>query len=33
MNKYGWQVRLVDALSKLAGRYEHRAWLELTLEK
>jgi len=28
--KYGWQIRLFDALSKLGGKYPKRAWLELT---
>ena len=30
--KYGWQMRLLDWLSKLAGRYEARAIIELQLE-
>lgn len=30
--KYGWQMRLLDCLSKLAGRYEARAMIELELE-
>jgi len=29
--KYGWQKWLVDVLSKLAGRYDARAILEITL--
>lgn len=28
--KYGWQIRLFDAVSKLAGKYPARAWLELS---
>jgi PPOX class probable F420-dependent enzyme len=28
--KYGWQIRAFNALSKLAGKYPKRAWLELT---
>ena len=28
--KYGWQIRLFDAVSKLAGKYPKRAWLELS---
>ena len=30
VTKYGWQIRLFDAVSKLAGKYPKRAWLELT---
>jgi len=30
--KYGWQMRLTDLLSRLAGRYEGRAILELELD-
>jgi len=30
--KYGWQKWLTDALSKLAGRYNARAILEITLD-
>ncbi len=29
--KYGWQMKAVDALSKLTGRYGRRAILELDL--
>ncbi|MBI5506638.1 MAG: PPOX class F420-dependent oxidoreductase [Deltaproteobacteria bacterium] len=29
--KYGWQKWLVDALSKIAGRYDARAILEISL--
>lgn len=29
--KYGWQKWLTDTLSKLAGRYDKRAMLEITL--
>ena len=29
--KYGWQMRLVDLSSKLTGRYDKRAILEITL--
>jgi hypothetical protein len=29
--KYGWQMWLLDAGSRLFGRYARRAWLELTL--
>lgn len=28
--KYGWQTRLFNFASKLAGKYPKRAWLELT---
>jgi hypothetical protein len=27
--KYGWQMRLADLLSRLSGRYDRRAMLEL----
>ncbi len=30
--KYGWQMRLLDWLSKRTGRYESRAMIELELE-
>ena len=30
--KYGWQMRLLDWLSRLAGRYHRRAVIELELE-
>lgn len=29
--KYGWQMRVTDLLSRLAGRINHRAWLEIQL--
>lgn len=29
--KYGWQMRLTDLFSRLAGRINHRAWLEIHL--
>jgi PPOX class probable F420-dependent enzyme len=29
--KYGWQIRLFNLGSKLAGKYPKRAWLELAL--
>ncbi len=29
--KYGWQVRLTDFMSKLSGRYDKRAMLEIEL--
>ena len=29
--KYGWQMRLTDLLSRLAGRYDQRAILELEI--
>jgi len=29
--KYGWQMRLTNLLSRLAGRINHRAWLEIQL--
>ena len=28
--KYGWQIRAFNALSKLGGKYPKRAWIELT---
>ena len=31
--KYGWQMRLVDLLSTLAGRIHNRAILEIELER
>lgn len=31
--KYGWQMRLIDLLSKLAGRYDKRAILEIKLRR
>lgn len=27
--KYGWQMRATDLLSRLAGRYSRRAWIEI----
>ncbi len=30
-SKYGWQMRVTDLLSRLTGRINHRAWLELQL--
>jgi PPOX class probable F420-dependent enzyme len=30
--KYGWQMRLVDLVSRIAGRIENRAILEITLQ-
>ena len=29
--KYGWQARLLDLFSRLAGRIRHRAWVEVAL--
>ena len=29
--KYGWQMRLTDLLSTLAGRIRNRAWIEITV--
>jgi PPOX class probable F420-dependent enzyme len=29
--KYGWQVRLLDLVSRLTGRARRRAWLEIRL--
>lgn len=29
--KYGWQLRLTNFLSRLSGRINHRAWLEIQL--
>ena len=29
--KYGWQARLLDLFSRVAGRIRHRAWLEVEL--
>jgi len=29
--KYGWQVWLADALSRLTGRIHRRAWIEIRL--
>jgi uncharacterized protein len=29
--KYGWQMRVADALSRLAGRHHRRAWIEIEL--
>ena len=30
--KYGWQLMLTDALSKLSGRYDQRAMIEVELQ-
>ena len=27
--KYGWQKRILDLFSRLAGRIKHRAWIEI----
>jgi PPOX class probable F420-dependent enzyme len=27
--KYGWQLRVLDALARLTGRLERRAWIEI----
>jgi len=32
-SKYGWQMRVTDLLSRLTGRVNHRAWLEIQLEQ
>jgi hypothetical protein len=29
--KYGWQARLLDLVSRLAGRIRRRAWIEVEL--
>ena len=29
--KYGWQMRLTNLVSRLTGRINHRAWLEIQL--
>jgi hypothetical protein len=29
--KYGWQMRVTNLLSRIAGRINHRAWLEIQL--
>jgi PPOX class probable F420-dependent enzyme len=29
--KYGWQVRLLDLVSRLSGRIRRRAWIEISL--
>lgn len=29
--KYGWQVRLLDIVSRLTGRIRRRAWIEIAL--
>lgn len=31
--KYGWQVALLDFVSRLTGRAKRRAWLEIALER
>jgi PPOX class probable F420-dependent enzyme len=28
--KYGWQLRILDLFSRLAGRIDRRAWIEIT---
>src|SRR5882762_4216824 len=28
--KYGWQLRILDLFSRLAGRVERRAWVEIS---
>jgi uncharacterized protein len=28
--KYGWQMRMLDLLSRLSGRVKRRAWIEIT---
>lgn len=30
--KYGWQIRVFDLCSRLAGRIHRRAWIEVTLQ-
>lgn len=30
--KYGWQMRFIDLLSRLSGRYDQRVILEISLE-
>jgi hypothetical protein len=30
--KYGWQSRVLDLFSRLAGRRAKRAWLEIELD-
>ena len=30
-SKYGWQIWLADALSRLTGRIRRRAWIEIQL--
>ena len=30
--KYGWQMRLGDVFSRLTGRYDRRAMLEIDLD-
>jgi PPOX class probable F420-dependent enzyme len=29
LSKYGWQMRLADLLSRLTGRINRRAWIEI----
>jgi hypothetical protein len=29
--KYGWQVRLLNFVSRLTGRAKRRAWLEVSI--
>jgi uncharacterized protein len=31
--KYGWQMRLTDLFSRLAGRIQRRAWIEIELHE
>jgi len=31
--KYGWQMRLADLLSQLAGRLNRRAWIEIDIQR
>jgi PPOX class probable F420-dependent enzyme len=30
--KYGWQMWLIDALARLRGRLDRRAWIEIDVE-
>jgi PPOX class probable F420-dependent enzyme len=30
--KYGWQMRILDFLSRLSGKYHHRAFIKITLK-
>ena len=30
LSKYGWQLRLTDALSRVSGRYDARRWIRIT---
>jgi hypothetical protein len=29
--RYGWQMWLIDLVSGLAGRLQHRAWIEIEM--